>query len=157
MKDTSNDPEYKFGQYVTRYSGKIIVCTSAECITILFTKESSFARINSDEGPAHNPLWYRVLEGYVHSGGIQGVCWEPQAPRTEVDEGGALFEVCVPYTRSYRKPDPTSPPVYRLYYQSTAWVLRVKEGTDGRLWYCLLDDLLKVEYFVQRKQESWFW
>ncbi|NIS79380.1 MAG: L,D-transpeptidase family protein [Anaerolineales bacterium] len=107
------------------------------------------ARINSDEGPLHNPLWYQVSGGYVHSGGLQKVRWESQAPQTDIPEGGVLSEVSVPYTRSYRKPDTTSSPVYRLYYQSTAWVLRLEEGTDGRLWYCLLDDLLKVEYFVR--------
>lgn len=107
------------------------------------------ARENSDEGPAHNPLWFRITEGYVHSGPIQLVCWEPQAPENELPEGGALFEVSVPFTRAYRAADPSSDPLYRLYCQSTAWVLSVEEGSDGRLWYRLLDDLLKVQYFVR--------
>jgi hypothetical protein len=55
----------------------------------------------------------------------------------------------VPFTRSYRQADPTSDPLYRLYYQSTAWVEGVERGSDGRLWYRLLDDLLKVNYYVR--------
>ncbi|TET80732.1 MAG: murein L,D-transpeptidase [Anaerolineales bacterium] len=107
------------------------------------------AREIPDEGPSYNPLWYRVPGGYAHSGHLQRVRWEPQTPRTTIPEGGALFEVSVPFTRSYRKADTTSDPLYRLYYQSVAWVEAVERGMDGRLWYRLLDDLLKVRYFVR--------
>lgn len=103
----------------------------------------------TDEGPLHNPLWYRVPDGYVHSGKIQQVKWNIQAPWSEIPETGALFEVSVPYTRSFRNADPESDPFYRLYYQSIAWVEALVTGTDGRLWYRLLDDLLKVNYFVR--------
>jgi hypothetical protein len=106
-------------------------------------------RETPDDGPPHNPLWYRVPNGFVHSGYIQRVRWKPQTPRLEIAEGGALFEVSVPFTRSYRKPDQTSGPLYRLYYQSTAWVEAVEQGGDGRLWYRLLDDILKVNYYVR--------
>ena len=106
-------------------------------------------RAIADEGPPHNPIWYLVPDGYVHSGHIQLVKWAPQAPRIDFPQGGALFEVSVPFTRSYRQPDPTSDPLYRLYYQSTTWVEAVERGSDGRLWYRLLDDLLKVNYYVR--------
>jgi hypothetical protein len=108
-----------------------------------------FSSDNSDDGPSHNPLWYRTADGYVHSGHVQIVRWEPQKPIRVIPENGALFEVCVPFTRSYRKPDPTSNPLYRLYFQSTAWVAAIEQDPDGRMWYCLLDDLLKVHYFVR--------
>lgn len=103
----------------------------------------------TDEGPLHNPLWYRVPDGYAHSGKIQQVKWNIQAPWRDIPETGALFEVSVPYTRSFRKADPESDPLYRLYYQSIAWVEALVTGADGRLWYQLLDDLLKVNYFVR--------
>jgi len=106
-------------------------------------------RETPDNGPPHNPLWYRVPDGFVHSGYIQRVRWKPQTPRLIIPESGALFEVSVPFTRSYRKPDPTSDPLYRLYYQSVAWVETVEQGGDGRLWYRLLDDILKVNYYVR--------
>jgi len=107
------------------------------------------SRETADDGPAYNPLWYRVPDGYVHSGYIQQVRWNPQKPVTEIPEHGALFEVTVPYTRSFRSPDPFSNPLYRLYYQSTAWVVACVTGTDGRFWYRLLDDILRVNYYVR--------
>jgi hypothetical protein len=103
----------------------------------------------SDDGPAHNPLWYRVDGGYAHSGNIQPVRWQPCPPLDRVPGGGALFEVCVPFTRAYQQADTTSKPLYRLYYQSTAWVEAVTTGADGRAWYVLNDDLLNVEYCVR--------
>lgn len=106
-------------------------------------------RIWSDDGPVYNPLWYQISDGYIHSGQVQCVSWKPAQPHNEVPENGALFEVCVPFTRTYRNPDPQSDPLYRLYYQSTAWVISVEEGSDGRTWYCLLDDLLKVKYYTR--------
>jgi hypothetical protein len=103
----------------------------------------------ADEGPAHNPLWYQVPDGYLHSGDIQVVRWEPQQPHKDIPEGGGVFEVSVPFTRSYRKPDPGSDPLYRLYYQSIQWVVELVDGVDGRQWYKLLDDLLAVNYYVR--------
>ncbi|OGO11363.1 MAG: hypothetical protein A2Y93_07245 [Chloroflexi bacterium RBG_13_68_17] len=107
------------------------------------------ARETSDEGPQYNPVWFRVPDGYVHSGDLQLVRWLPQTPLELLPEGGALFEVSVPYTRSYVEADPTAPPLYRLYFESTAWVEGVAQGADGRAWYRILDDLLRVRYFVR--------
>jgi len=107
------------------------------------------ARVLSDDGPAHNPLWYELPDGFVHSGRIQPVRWEPQRPTSAIPEGGGIFEVSVPFTRTYRKPDPASDPLYRLYFQSTAWVEALVEGADGRAWYRLLDDLLNVRYYAR--------
>lgn len=106
-------------------------------------------RIRSDHGPSHNPLWYRLSDGYAHSGNLQLVRWQPQSPFSGIPETGALFEVSVPFTRTYREADPSSSPLYRLYYQSTAWVEELVQGTDGRQWYRLVDDLLRVRYFAR--------
>jgi hypothetical protein len=106
-------------------------------------------QVTSDDGPLHNPFWYRLPDGYAHTGYLQVVRWLPQAPARSVRPGGELFEVSVPFTRSYRKPDPKAAPLYRLYYQSTAWVDAVVDGADGRRWYRLVDDLLKVKYYVR--------
>lgn len=106
-------------------------------------------RERADEGPEHNPVWYRLADGYAHSGYLQLVQWEPQPPDYSIPAGGALFEVCVPYARSYREPDPDSDPLYRLYYQSTAWVEAAVTGADGRAWYRLRDDVLLIAYHVR--------
>jgi len=109
----------------------------------------------ADDGPSHNPVWYRVPDGYVHSGRLQSVRWEPQIPKQAIPPGGALFEISVPYTRTYRQADPASEPFYRLYYQSTAWVEALVVGADGRAWYRLVDDLLKVRYFTRAEHLRW--
>lgn len=117
-----------------------------------FTRDSLVTlqqRLIADDGPRHNPIWYRAEHGYLHSGHLQLVRWEPRQPLHRVPRSGQLFEVSVPFTRSYRKPDPTSPPLYRLYYQSTAWVTDVVTGVDGRTWYQVLDDLIRIHFYVR--------
>lgn len=106
-------------------------------------------RMLADEGPAYNPIWYSTPHGYAHCGNIQLVRWRPQLPCLSLPDSGALFEVSVPYTRTYRQPDPHSAPVYRLYYQSTAWVKLITLGEDGRFWYGLLDDIFGMKYFAR--------
>jgi hypothetical protein len=107
------------------------------------------AEERADEGPSRNPVWYRLPEGYAHSGNLQRVGWNLQPPETSIPEGGMLVEVAVPYTRSYRSPDPTGDPLYRLYFESTAWVAQVLVGSDGRPWYRIVDDLLHIHYFAR--------
>jgi hypothetical protein len=123
-------------------SKRLAELTRDELIPIL-------SREIADDGPAHNPMWYRVPDGYAHSGHLQLVRWEPAEPPLWIRPGGALFEVCVPFTRSYRDPDPASDPLYRLYYQSTAWVEEVLEGADGRQWLRLRDDVLHIAYHAR--------
>ena len=106
------------------------------------------AQEGSDEGPAHNPVWFRLPDGYAHSGNLQRVRWLPQPPALDLPDGGALFETSVPYTRTHRQPDPESDPLYRLYYQSTHWVEKAVDGVDGRAWYQILDDVLYIRYFA---------
>jgi lipoprotein-anchoring transpeptidase ErfK/SrfK len=106
-------------------------------------------RIRADEGPSHNPVWYELPGGYAHSGSLQLVRWLPQAPTFDVPQGGALFEVSVPYTRTRREPTRDSDPIYRLYYQSTHWVETAVVGGDGGIWYQILDDVLYFRYFAR--------
>jgi lipoprotein-anchoring transpeptidase ErfK/SrfK len=126
-------------------SFKASILTQITRDTLLTLQE----RVHADEGPVHNPVWYKVPDGYIHSGSIQAVEWKPQRPMLDIDEDGSIFEVSVPYTRTFREPDPASDPLYRLYYKSIAWVIGVEKGSDGRWWYCLLDDLLNVKYYAR--------
>ncbi len=109
---------------------------------------SPLAQETADEGPAHNPVWYRLSDGYTHSGNLQLVRWLPQTPVRDLPSRGALFETSIPFTRTHRQPDPASDPLYRLYYQSTHWVEKAVEGADGRLWYQIVDDVLYIRYFA---------
>ena len=110
---------------------------------------SLLAEETPESGPVYNPLWFHVPDGYVHSGNLQLVRWNPQTPLENVPGEGALFEVSVPYTRSFRAADPASAPIYRLYYQSTHWVEASVVGSDGRRWYRVVDDRLHVRYHVR--------
>lgn len=113
------------------------------------------ARIKVDDGPSHNRIWYQTPAGYVHSANMQLVRWEPQVPLASIPKDGALFEISVPFTRTYRYADPNSIPYYRLYYQSTAWVTDCVRGVDGRYWYQLRDDLLGVRYYARAEHLRW--
>ncbi len=101
--------------------------------------------------PAHNPLWYRLSQGYVHSGYLQRLDGARlnHNPLTSIPETGQLAEVTVPFTRSYRSMSGGRwEPLYMLYFQSVHWITDIGEGPDSRPWYRLTDDLLHVHTWV---------
>jgi lipoprotein-anchoring transpeptidase ErfK/SrfK len=108
--------------------------------------------ITSSKGPAYNPLWYRLEQGFAHSGYLQrldGARLNLQ-PLRSVPKAGQLAEVTVPITRSYRQAGAHRwTPLYTLYYQSVHWITAVEEGLDGEIWYRLTDDVNHVQTFVQ--------
>ncbi len=105
--------------------------------------------IISPHGPAHNPRWYRVPEGYMHSAHLPTVHAVNNPVVYNIQPEGEVFEVTVPFTRSYQfNPATGWVPLYRLYYESTHWVTGLDTGPDGGLWYIITDDLLKVKYMV---------
>jgi L,D-transpeptidase catalytic domain len=110
-----------------------------------------YQEITAPDGPAYNPRWYQLDEGYIHSGYIQRVemAQYNYPPLADIPESGQLAEVTVPITRSYRRlsKDRWSP-LYRLYFQSVHWITGLEEGPDGSPWYRLTDDLLHVQTFV---------
>lgn len=103
----------------------------------------------SEHGPAHNPRWYRVIGGYMHTAHLAPVESYLNELVEHVRPEGQVFRVTVPFTQSwyYNKLDGWQP-LYRLYYNSNHWVMRVDEGPMGAPMYVIKDDLLKVEYFV---------
>lgn len=108
-----------------------------------------YEEVISDDGPAYNPLWYRVWSGYVHSAYLQRVGIKFNPVQKNIPEAGVLGEITVPLSQSMRLRNPYGwEPLYRLYYQSTHWIMAVEEGPDGKQWYKLLDELLEVNYHV---------
>ncbi len=111
-----------------------------------------YQRITPVEGPAYNPLWYRVWGGYVHSAFVQ----EVQVRFNDVEEslppGGRLTELSVPYSQPYdfsRAAGWTPHEEFRLYYGSTHWITDLVEGPDGGPWYEITDELSDTfKYFV---------
>jgi hypothetical protein len=111
---------------------------------------SLLEEVESASGPEHNPLWYRLSDGYAHSGRIQRIePLPPHPPLTSIPEAGQLGEIIVPFTRSYRFYRTAGwQPLYRLYYQSIHWIVGIDEGPDGEPWYRLRDTLINILYHV---------
>ncbi len=109
-----------------------------------------FEEITSPDGPIHNSRWYRLANGYVHSGWLQRVdnAHFHTQPLTSVPEQGQLGRICVPYTQSYRRIRKTWEKLYRLYYQSVHWITDLDTGPEGTSWYRLTDDLLHAHHYV---------
>jgi hypothetical protein len=112
-----------------------------------------YEEVQSPNGPVHNPRWYRLVDGFVHSAYIQRVeHTQLNKPLRWVPENGRLGEVTVPYTQSMRRTLLYGwKPLYRLYYKSVYWITSIDNGPDGEPWYGLTDDLLHVVYHVPAK------
>ncbi len=109
-----------------------------------------YDEIVSPDGPGYNPIWFKVWRGYIHSARVQKVKTLLNPVASSIPERGQLAEVSVPFTQSlryipYKK---RWEPVYRLYYQSTHWVVAIDEGPDGQPWYRVHDELLEFTYNV---------
>jgi hypothetical protein len=106
--------------------------------------------INSRFGPAYNPRWYRIDDGFVHSGHIQHIDhWRYNKPLKEIPYEKMLAEVTVPFVRSLRYRQSTGwKPLYHLYYGSVYWITHLDEGPDKRPWYGITDDRLRIVYHV---------
>ncbi len=102
-------------------------------------------------GPPYNPLWYRITEGYVHSGLIQPVTNQINMPVTGVPEAGQLFRVTVPFTQPYTftRTEGWQPQnQFRLYYYSNHWVTEVIAGPDNKPWYQITESWEGVQYYA---------
>jgi lipoprotein-anchoring transpeptidase ErfK/SrfK len=103
-----------------------------------------------EDSSTYNRIWYRLEDGsYLYSGWVQPVRTILSDPvTTAFPKDGLLGEVSVPYTDAYESPNPKSKVVYRMYYETTHWVMETVAGPDGSAWVRLLDDKFKSFYFV---------
>ena len=102
------------------------------------------------QGPAYNPLWYRVWGGYIHSAYIQRTRIQFNKPLNTIPHGNQLAEVTVPYTQAYTySKEKGWEKFYRLYYQTTHWITDIIEGPDNHSWYELTSEIDKhLKYYV---------
>jgi len=108
-----------------------------------------YEELTPPDGPAYNPLWYRVWNGYMHSAYLQTVEVRWNEPVDDVRESGQLAEVTVPYTQSFLNSVTYGwQPVNRLYYSSTHWITGIEEGPNDKPWYRLRDELQPLDYFA---------
>jgi hypothetical protein len=100
--------------------------------------------LTAPDGPAYNPIWYRVWGGYVHSAYLQLVRTRLNPVLESVPEAGQLCEVTVPYAQSYRYNRYDGWQLhYRLYFETTHWITGIDDGPDGSPWYQITHELDK--------------
>ena len=101
-----------------------------------------YYEVESDTGPKYNPIWYRVWRGYIHRGYLQEVQNILNPVVDTIKENFQLGEITVPYARAFRYSSYFGwEPIYRLYYQTTHWIVDVITGPDNNPWYKLQDEL----------------
>lgn len=108
-------------------------------------------KLTPPEGPAYNPIWYRLWGGYVHSAYLQLVKIHFNRVIDSIPSSGLLCEVSVPYTEALRYTSYRGwEKQYRLYYSTTHWITGIEEGPDGEAWYQVTNELDKLlTYFVR--------
>ena len=115
-----------------------------------------YYEVISDKSPKYNPLWYRVWGGYIHSTHLQRVHIKFNEVPARFPEGLHLIEITVPYASSYLQKTPGAwTPLYRLYYGSVHWAVGLVEGPDGKPWYRIRDELVRLDslnYYIPAHQ-----
>ncbi len=127
---------------------------SIEGTQVKFCQRDSLLNVTnttiSEDVTSHNRIWYQIgTEGYVYSGSVQPVRTILNTPRMDIPAAGLLAEVSVPYTDAYKAPDPASDVAYRVYYETTHWIMSVSTAADGQVWYRVLDDKYNELYYVR--------
>ena len=108
-----------------------------------------YREVDSEFGPAYNPIWFRVWGGYVHSGFVQKVQYRLNPIIDSIPDQGQFAEVTVPFSQSYQlhaKGDWEK--LYMLYYSSVHPIFSVRKGPDGQAWYEIRDSLVTLSYYI---------
>ncbi|MEX2143754.1 MAG: L,D-transpeptidase [Anaerolineales bacterium] len=103
-------------------------------------------------GPAYNPLWYRLADGYVHAGLIQPVAVDYNQPVSTLPDHGRLFRVTIPSTQPYnffRQTGWMAEGRFLLYFHSNHWVTDIVDGPDGEPWYEITESWEGVQYYAK--------
>ena len=108
-----------------------------------------YEEVESEYGPEYNPIWYRVWGGYVHRKWLVEVKHILNPVTDSIHEDGQLGEITVPFTRSMMYSSRNGwEQAYRLYYQTLHWIRDIITGPDGKPWYQLEDQLLRIKYAI---------
>lgn len=92
------------------------------------------------DGPTrYNPMWYRVDDGFVHSGAVQPVDRILNDPADSLPAGGVWGELTIPFTVARRAPSESAGPAWRHYFGNVFRVLAVVSDAAGTAWYRIVD------------------
>lgn len=101
-----------------------------------------FEEVEAEGLNPHNPIWFRVIGGYIYSSSVQPVEVHLNTPLQHLPAEGLWGEISVPYTDARHTPSPDAYRSYRLRYSSAYRIVEAVWGTDHRLWYQLRDNLV---------------
>jgi lipoprotein-anchoring transpeptidase ErfK/SrfK len=108
-----------------------------------------YREVDSEFGPAYNPIWFRVWGGYIHSGYVQKVQYHLNPIIDSFPKQTQYAEVTVPFSQSYQlhaRGDWEK--LYMLYFSSVHPIFSVREGPDGQPWYEIRDSLVTLSYYI---------
>ena len=88
----------------------------------------------------HNHVWAETRAGYVYSSLVQPVQPARHTPLPALPPEGLFVEVSVPYLEGYTAPDSRAAVSYRLYYAMILQVDGIFAGSDGAVWYRIVDE-----------------
>jgi len=98
---------------------------------------SYFEEVEAEGQNPYNPIWFRVIGGYIYSSYVQPVELHLNSPLQHLPSEGLWGEISVPYADARLTPSPDARRTYRLYYSSVYRIAETVWGTDHRLWYRL--------------------
>ncbi|MEA3339154.1 MAG: L,D-transpeptidase family protein [Chloroflexota bacterium] len=98
-----------------------------------------FEEVEAEGLNPHNPIWFRVIGGYVYSSYVQPVEIYLNAPLQHIPHTGLWGEISIPYTNARHAPAPDAYRVYRLRYSSVYRIAEAVWGADHKLWYRLYE------------------
>jgi lipoprotein-anchoring transpeptidase ErfK/SrfK len=99
--------------------------------------------------PAFNRIWYVINgDGYVHSGGIQPVNKQINPVVVDIPPTGVLAEVTVPFTDAHWGVGKRFPVAYRMYYETTHWVVGIAYDDTDAPWYNIAEDKWQLTYYI---------
>lgn len=101
-----------------------------------------FEEVEAEGRNPCNPVWFRLIDGYIYSSSVQPVAVHLNAPLQHLPSSGLWGEISVPYTDARHAPSPDAYRSYRLRYSSAYRIIESVWGTDHRLWYRLRDNLV---------------
>ncbi len=98
-----------------------------------------FEEVKAEGRNPHNPVWFRVIGGYIYSSYVQPVEVHLNTPLQHIPSEGLWGEISIPYTDARYRPSPDAYRIYRMRYSSVHRIAEAVWGTDHRLWYRLHD------------------
>ena len=147
-----NFPKDQYGRVAVDSINVYSEPTKKSKIINIHTKDTVFliTGIFVGEGSKSNQIWYKVgEEGYAYSGNIQPVRINLNPVNHHIPSSGALGEVTIPFTDAHWQPDLSSAIAYRLYFETTHWILNVVTDHNNLFWYRLLDTKFNQTYYVK--------